>query len=248
MDKNKFLKSRIPVVEIFNSISGEGISAGEIYTFVRTAGCNLRCEYCDTKYSYDEGSLNNEMMTPDEILSRVMEIGCSKVLCTGGEPLEEGKAKRYLPIYLSSKGLKVRIESNGSCPVYTEKEIKSFINTMQECSLNYVLDVKCPCSGMAGSNIFEENFKVLKPGDELKFVVGNSKDIDYTIEVLDKYKEILSGNKVAINYSPVFGMCDPKDLVEILKEKDKYFACNDLNVRLSLQVHKYIWPPDKRGV
>jgi 7-carboxy-7-deazaguanine synthase len=248
MNKSEFIKSKIPIVEIFNSISGEGISAGEIFTFVRVAGCNLRCNYCDTKYSYDENSPNIEMLTPDEILLKVMEIGCKNILCTGGEPLELLKAKRYLPLFLSSKGLKVRIESNGSCPVYNENEINEYIDNSDRYSINYVLDVKCPSSGNKDMNYNEGNFQSLKLGDELKFVVGKHEDIEYSFNVIEKHKTLLANKRVVINFSPIFDMCSPKDLVEILKEKKIYFENNNLISRLSLQIHKYIWPVDKRGV
>lgn len=248
MTVNKFKNAIIPVVEIFNSVSGEGISAGSIATFVRVAGCNLRCSYCDTTYSYDEYNEDNQMMTPDEIVDRVAALGCKDIICTGGEPLELQKPKRYLPLYLASKGFRVRIETNGSCPVYSSEELECFLRGKRLPVLYYALDIKCPGSGMSKYNLFEQNLEKLYEGDELKFVVSHRQDIDYAVKIIEKYKDILALNKVIINFSPVFGRIEPRELVEVLKEKHQYFSNYSLQVRLSLQIHKIIWPADTKGV
>lgn len=247
MNLEEFKQCKIPVVEIFTSISGEGISAGEVFTFIRTAGCNLRCSFCDTTYSYDEKANHNEFLTADEIVERLKEIGALKLLCTGGEPLETEKAKRYLPLYLASKGFDVRIETNGSCPVYSKEEFVAFTGR-EVIPIYYVLDVKCPGSGMNGQNIFEGNFSRLHLGDEIKFVVASHEDIDYALIVLNKYKDIFSDKEVVINFSPVFNSIETKDIVAMLVEKNPYFMAEGLKVRLSLQIHKVIWPPEMRGV
>ena len=247
MNLEEFKNCRIPIVEIFTSISGEGISAGEVFTFIRTAGCNLRCSFCDTTYSYDEKGSQNEFLYPEEILERLKIMGAFKLLCTGGEPLETEKAKRYLPLYLAAKGFDVRIETNGSCPVYSKEEFLSFTDK-EILRLHYVLDVKCPGSLMSQYNIFEENFSNLSIGDEIKFVVANQKDLDYAITVIAKYKAVFSSNEVAINFSPVFNSIETKDIVAMLVEKNSYFMGEGLKVRLSLQIHKVIWPPEMRGV
>ncbi|MBC8060136.1 MAG: radical SAM protein [Clostridiaceae bacterium] len=247
MNLEQFIKCKIPVVEIFTSISGEGISAGEVLTFVRVAGCNLRCSYCDTTYSYDESANENEFLTGEEIVKRLVEIGAVKLLCTGGEPLETKKAKRYLPLYLAREGFDVRIETNGSCPVYSKEEIATFTDK-EVFPLHYVLDVKCPGSLMHEYNIFEENFSKLRLGDEIKFVVACQEDIDYALAVIDKYKFIFSTNEVIINFSPVFKSIETSDIVTMLVEKNSYFMTEGLSVRLSLQIHKVIWPPEMRGV
>lgn len=248
MKLNDFLKEKIPVVEIFTSISGEGITAGEVVTFIRTAGCNLRCSYCDTTYSYDEFSAENQLLTPDEILDRIIEIGVKEIICTGGEPLEIGKPKRYLPLYLADKGFKVRIETNGSCPVYNKTEIMNFTGDNKIPDLYYVLDIKSPGSGMSSFNIFEDNFRNLRKGDELKFVVGDNNDIDYALKVIENHKSLLAKGEVIINFSPVFNKIEAEEIVEMLKKNYGYFIENNLKVRLSLQIHKFIWPPEKRGV
>lgn len=247
MKINDFIRSFIPIVEIFTSISGEGISAGEVVTFVRTAGCNLRCNYCDTTYSYAENGDGIEMLSPMEIVYKLNELKATKVLCTGGEPLEPYKIKRLLPIYLASKGFEVRIETNGSCEVYSEEELGLF-ETDKILKINYVLDVKCPGSGMSKYNIFKENYEKLKIGDELKFVVSNKFDMDYSLGIIEEYKEILAKNKVVINFSPVFNSIDTKEIVDMLVLNEPYFNKEGLKARLSLQIHKVIWTPETRGV
>lgn len=247
MKLEEFEKYKIPLVEIFTSISGEGISAGEVLTFIRTAGCNLRCSFCDTTYSYDEKASGNEQLTAEEIVERLRSMGAFKLLCTGGEPLETEKAKRYLPLYLATEGFDVRIETNGSCPVYSIEEITNFTDK-NDLPIHYVLDVKCPGSCMNEQNIFKENFSKLHLGDEIKFVVASQDDIEYALDIINKYKDIFSGNQVVINFSPVFNLIEAKDIVEMLVEKNSYFMAENLRVRLSMQIHKVIWPPEMRGV
>ena len=247
MNIHEFQNTKIPIVEIFSSISGEGISQGEVVSFVRVAGCNLRCNYCDTTYSYDEYSKNNYCMTPDEIVIKLQSLGCKDVICTGGEPLETSSIKRYLPLYLSTKGFDVRIETNGSCSVYTLEEISMF-PTKDNLQMYYTLDVKCPGSGMCHCNIFEENFNKLHQGDELKFVVSDKNDINYALDVIDKYKDVLSQANVVLNFSPVFRRIEPKEIAEMLVNKHTYFSKNNLKTRLSLQIHKFIWDADAKGV
>ena len=244
-----FIDLTIPVVEIFQSVSGEGVSAGYITTFVRVAGCNLRCTYCDSTYSYAESGNTVKIMKPNEILRVVTKFDCKYIICTGGEPLEPGKSKRMLPLYLASKGFKIRIETNGSCPVYSRDEILPYLKDGSRLgSVNYTLDIKCPGSGMVNHNIFDENLANLIHGDELKFVVGNKEDIQFACDILKKYSTMLNQNNIVINISPSFQGIEPAALVDLLKEKHTFFAKEELKVRLSLQIHKYIWPPNARGV
>lgn len=243
MKRQEFLNEKIPMVEIFNSISGEGITSGFLTTFIRTYGCNLRCSYCDTKYSYNGEYI---LMTPETVLKEVEQLCCTRIIVTGGEPLEENEAKRFIPLYLAQKGYEVRIETNGSVKLYNEEEIFEFTGSKQRKNLFYTLDIKCPSSKMDRFNIFEENFEKLIIGDEIKFVVGNVDDLEYSMDVVDKYKEYFKG--VTLNFSPVFGQIEPNFIVDYLKEKNKFFMENKLDVRLNMQLHKIIWDKDKRGV
>ncbi|MCK8818167.1 4Fe-4S cluster-binding domain-containing protein [Natroniella sulfidigena] len=248
MKIDQFRETKIPVVEIFNSISGEGISAGEIVTFVRVAGCNLRCSYCDTQYSYEQNGEEVSWMLPEEIVEQVAEFGSQQVICTGGEPLESDYPKRYLPLYLAVKGFAVRIETNGSCQLYDNQEFRNFLTDSLLAQVDYTVDVKCPSSGMAEHDQLGGNIEKLDSRDELKFVVGSQEDIEYAEEMINNYRGVLAANGIVINFSPVSGELDPAYLVDFLTAKEEYFNNNGLKVRLSLQIHKIIWSEETRGV
>lgn len=241
----RFAETRIPMVEIFHSISGEGVSSGNIVTFVRVAGCNLRCSWCDTKYSFKESGEGVEQLLPNEILERVESFGSSEIICTGGEPLEEGKSKRYLPLFLASHDFSVHIETSGGSKVYSDEELKAF--NLEREDISYCMDIKCPASGMDKDNIFD-NIPILSGKDELKFVVQDENDLKYAMDVIKEYKDHLSEEAIALNFSPVFETIEPVRIVDFLKENNSFFEENDLWPRLNLQLHKYVWPPHQRGV
>ncbi len=245
MKIQEFEDQRIPLVELFQSISGEGISAGNVVTFIRVAGCDLRCSWCDTKYAFSEEESDVQMLTPDEIMDRIEELGSTELICTGGEPLEAGKVKRYLPAYLAGKGYTVHIETSGACPLYTPQELKDF--RVDRDDLSYCMDVKCPGSGMQDRNRLDSILE-LCADDELKFVVRDRHDMEYALQVIHRYRDHLSEEDLALNFSPVFESLKPVEIAEFLKEHAAYFEENDLWPRLSLQLHKYIWPPHMRGV
>ncbi|MBN1116027.1 MAG: radical SAM protein [Bacteroidales bacterium] len=245
MTLKEFEKVKIPVIEIFQSISGEGITAGNLVSFVRVAGCNLRCTWCDTKYSFPETGPGVKDMLPREILEELIELGSTEVICTGGEPLEPGKAKRYLPAYLAANDFSVVIETDGAVPVYSAGETDSFDIDLSD--ISYCMDIKCPGSGMSEHNLLE-NIIELTGDDELKFVVRDKADLDYALDIIDKYKDYLADEDIALNFSPVFGAIQPVEIVDFLKSHTEYFESNGLWPRLSLQIHKFVWPPHQRGV
>ncbi len=240
-----FLTTKIPVVEIFQSISGEGVSTGNMVSFVRVAGCNLRCSWCDTKYSFNESGVDIEQLLPEEISERLTSIGCNEIIFTGGEPLEEEKPKRYLPLFLTSQGFSVHIETSGGSRLYAEEEIEAF--DVERDEFSYCMDIKCPGSGMSGHNIFD-NISLLEEKDELKFVVQDKADLNYALNVIEKHKEHLAAENIALNFSPVFEAIEPVEIVAFLKENNGFFEENELWPRLNLQIHKYVWPPHQRGV
>ena len=245
MTKELFETTPIPIIEIFQSISGEGISAGNIVVFVRAAGCNLRCTWCDTKYGFPESGDGVRMLLPDEIIEEIDSFGSKEIICTGGEPLEENKVKRLLPIYLAENGYKVRIETSGASILYLPEEHALFPDVKG--NLTYCMDIKCPGSGMIHKNILK-NITQLRNGDELKFVVKDTIDLDFGFDVIEAYKQHLSTEQIAVNFSPVFDAIKAIEIVDYLKSKTEYIIQNNLWVRLSLQIHKYIWPPYMRGV
>ncbi len=211
------MQNEWPVNEIFFSIDGEGKRAGSLAAFIRLAGCNLRCSYCDTAYAFDEG----KTMRIEEIAETVK--GWKNVTVTGGEPL-------WQDIHALLQRLReheVNIETNGSVDV-TPYHAYPWVF--------FTLDYKCPSSGME-SSMREKNFQTLRPQDVLKFVVGDMEDLRTAQRVCEKYEP-----NCLVYLSPVFGKIEAKEIVEYMK------SARYKNWRLQLQLHKYIWPPDARGV
>lgn len=213
------------VVEIFLSIDGEGIRAGELATFVRLAGCNLRCSYCDTKYA--QGMADGEEMSALAIIDRVKELGCKNVTLTGGEPLLN-KDGFILAHALAEGGYSVNIETNGSIDIGDLLEEPNVIITM---------DYKSPSSGCE-KDMLLSNLEKLREQDVLKFVIEES-DFDAVRAVIARYKI-----NAQIYLSPVFGRIEPVQIVDFMKRE---FLGRE-NIRVQLQLHKFIWKPEMRGV
>ena len=209
------------VNEIFKSIEGEGICTGLPCTFIRFYGCNLNCSYCDTRYSCENSEYT--LMTLDDIITKVQELGGTRVTLTGGEPLLVDDLN-YLISVLRSLGFEVNIETNGSCYI-------------GDCTADIItMDYKTYTSGMESKMILA-NIPLLRKQDVLKFVVGNITDLMTMRAIIRDFKP-----KCRVYVSPVFGMIEPKDIVEfVLQEK-----LDDVTVQV--QLHKIIWEPDKRGV
>ena len=211
------------VVEIFNSIEGEGKRAGLPATFIRLFGCNLRCSYCDSMYAL-QGEDYVEMSI-EEILKKVDEIGCPNITLTGGEPLIH-KGVIDLLIRLDEKKYWVNVETNGSVPIeYRNMANKTF----------YTVDYKTPSSGMEHM-MNKETFRNMTTRDVLKFVVGTEEDLQKALEIGRKYPWPY------IYLSPVFGSIEPKRLVEFILENGLW------DWKVQLQMHKLIWSPDMKGV
>ncbi len=211
----------LKVNEIFYSIQGEGSKAGLPCIFIRLTYCNLRCSYCDTEYAFYEGS----DMSIDEIIQEISKYDCNLVEVTGGEPLVQMESLDLME-QLCDKGYNVMLETGGSLPIMNiDKRVK------------IIIDFKCPTSKMMKKNDYN-NINFLKPIDEVKFVVGNREDYEWTKNLIEKY-DLTS--KCEILFSTVFGSLENRELVEwILKD--------NLKVRFQTQLHKYIWEPDRKGV
>ena len=212
----------LKINEIYHSIQGEGSSAGKPCVFVRLTYCNLRCTYCDTEYAFYEG----RDLQVQQVIDEVEKYKCKLVEITGGEPLVQMDECLELMKRLCDLGYEVMIETSGSLSI---KDIDHRVKI--------IMDLKCPSSGMEKQNLYE-NIQYLKPTDELKFVIGNRDDYDWTVEQIRKYN--LQG-KCDILFSVVFGKLEPVELVNwILEDK--------LVVRFQLQMHKFIWDPQTKGV
>lgn len=217
------------IAEMFSSINGEGTHAGQLAFFVRFTGCNLNCSYCDTKWANVPNAEYTEM-TADEIRSEVQKSGISNVTVTGGEPLIQPNIVPLLET-LCGDGRYVEIETNGSADVSEVLKIKGNRPAL-------TMDYKLPSSGME-SFMRTENFVLLEAKDTVKFVSGSLADLERALEIIRKYGLI---GKCAVYISPVFGKLKPAEIVD-------FMLSNKLNgVNVQLQMHKFIWDPNARGV
>ena len=213
------------ITEIFESIDGEGKRAGSLVTFIRTYGCPLRCSYCDSMYSVDDKTTKVEYLSVDEILSKVDELGHHNITITGGEPLIQSDMKHLLEV-LGDAGYDVNVETSGS--VYPEY----FLDLP---NVWYTIDYKLPSSDME-DKMENRIFELACEEDVIKFVIGSDEDLNRTLEILKKFEF-----PCAVYLSPVFGF-DSKKIVEFMIS-NKLETC-----KIQLQLHKYIWDPDMRGV
>lgn len=214
------------VVEKFVSINGEGLRSGELAVFIRFANCNLRCSYCDTKYSFINPIYTEESI--DELVKYVKSTGVKNVTLTGGEPLIQNEIKELM-IELSNIGNRIEIETNGSI------NIAPYLNIP---NVTFTLDYKLKGSGME-KYMDLTNYDLLRKNDVIKFVVSDYDDLEKTKEIIKKYDLI---NKANCLISPVWGRIEFEEIVKFLKD-------NKLNdVKMQLQIHKIIWDKDKRGV
>ena len=221
--------NRLKVCEIFQSINGEGTRAGQPAVFVRLAGCNLNCSYCDTKWANGPDAPCEEM-TAREIHEKVSSYGIRCITLTGGEPLLHKHVDELLSELCGDDKLSVEIETNGSADV-------SIADKMKNRPL-LTMDYKLPSSGMEKAMRIE-NYALLRSEDTVKFVCGSRNDLEKAAEIIGKYKLI---DRCHVYLSPVFGKIDPKDMVSFMLER----KLNGVN--LQLQLHKFIWDPNEKGV
>jgi 7-carboxy-7-deazaguanine synthase len=213
------------VNEIFKSIQGESWFAGIPCVFVRLTGCNLRCKYCDTTYAYEGG----EELSVEELAQRVAGYpafgGTQLVEITGGEPLLQGETPELAEALLR-KARTILVDTNGTFDI--DVLPKGVVR---------IVDVKCPDSGQS-ERMFWENMDRLVRTDEVKFVLQSRRDYEWAKSVVEDH-ELL--RRCMVLFSPAFGALQPSKLAE-------WILADNLTVRLNLQLHKYIWSPDKRGV
>ncbi|MBP6822919.1 MAG: radical SAM protein [Acidobacteria bacterium] len=211
------------ITEIFYSIQGESSFAGLPCIFVRLTWCNLRCSWCDSEYTFTGGT----EMSVDEVIEKVRDYNCKLVEITGGEPLVQKRECCELVRRLCDEGFTVLVETGGGldASVLDERAIK-------------ILDVKCPGSGEAERN-FWPNLERLNLADEIKFVIKDRADFDFALQVIAKFR--LSERQPHILFSPVWAAVELKDLANWVLD-------SGVRARMQLQLHKYIWGPDVKGV
>ncbi len=209
------------ISEIFTSIQGESSYAGMPCTFIRMSGCNLRCSYCDTTYAFEKGM----ELTEEEIINEVALIGVHLVEVTGGEPLLQA-GTLHLIERLIGEGYHVLVETNGTLSI-KDIDRRTIV----------ILDVKTPGSGMRDEMDWS-NFDYIKPNDEIKFVITNRADYDWSKDIAYKYK---LRTRCPVLFSPAFGVLAPEALAKWILE-------DRLDVRLNLQMHKYIYGSERRAV
>jgi 7-carboxy-7-deazaguanine synthase len=224
------------ITEIYRSIQGESTYAGLACTFVRLTGCNLRCTWCDSEYTFTGGS----RMTPDQILSRIQELSKHGLVeITGGEPMLQEKELVPFMQRLIDAGYTILLETSG------ERRLNRVPKEVIK-----IVDVKCPGSGEGGS--FQlENLETLNRSDELKFVLSGRADYEFAREFVARHN--LRERVHAILFSPAFrknasGSTDTSHCLLDPRELADWMLADSVPARLSLQIHKFIWDPGMKGV
>jgi len=209
------------LTEIFYSIQGESSFIGRPCVFIRTTACNLRCTWCDTTYSFYGG----EEMSLDDIIKKVASYGCKLVEITGGEPMLQKEIYELCDRLLAAD-YTVLIETGGSLDLskLDPRVIK-------------IVDLKCPGSGEAEKNYWP-NLEILQPHDQIKFVIKDRADYEWTLQVIRRHR---LDARFHLLFSPVFNEMTLRPLAE-------WMLADRVQAQLQLQLHKYIWPPEMRGV
>jgi 7-carboxy-7-deazaguanine synthase len=215
--------SRLRVSEIYRSIQGESTWAGWPCVFVRTAGCDLRCSYCDEKLALDAAA--GELLALDDILARVRALGVRLVEVTGGEPLLQ-RATPELVRRLLEAGCEVLVETGGHHDI-----------SVLDPRAHAIVDVKTPGSGMA-DRVDVQNLERLRAGDEVKLVLCDRTDYEWARNLVRQYD---LERRAVVNLSPVHPGLDPRELAAWILE-------DGLRVRLNLQLHKIVWGAEARSV
>ena len=225
------------LIELYKSVQGESSFAGLPCIFVRLAGCNLRCAWCDSEYTFTGG----KPFAHDEIIAQIEALApCKLVEFTGGEPMLQ--AKELLPLMdkLLAQGYTLMIETSGERPLDLVPK-----------AVHKIVDVKCPGAGSAANSFRVENLAALTQNDEVKFVLSNRADYDFARTFIAEHD--LRAKVGGILLSPAFAKSpsplrttdnatlDPRALVE-------WMMADGIDARLSLQIHKFIWEPQKKGV
>lgn len=231
----------LPVVEKFVSINGEGRCAGKLAAFIRFAGCNLRCSYCDTMWANEPG-VKSQAETVDALVCWVRDCGVECVTLTGGEPVLQPHVPALVEALLREPGphgcgLRVEIETNGAADLGELAALRDRLASVAAGRLTFTVDWKFPSSGME-DRMIPGNFAKLDRRDTVKFVCAES-DLP---RVLDVACSLDLPGRVPVYLSPCFGKIDPAQIVEFMQNNRMTWAT------MQLQLHKLIWPNVEKGV
>jgi 7-carboxy-7-deazaguanine synthase len=215
-------RSDLRLIEVYTSVQGESTWVGLPCVFVRLAGCNLRCTWCDSTFTFTGGARR----PVDVVVAEVLATGVPLVEVTGGEPLVH-KAAIPLMQALVDAGRTVLLETSGSRDISAVPP-----------AVHVILDLKPPDSGEARANLWS-NIPLLRRKDEVKFVLASRGDYEWARAALQEHR--LDERAGTVLFSPAWGLVDPRELVE-------WILADRLPVRFQLQMHKYVWAPDERGV
>jgi 7-carboxy-7-deazaguanine synthase len=210
----------LKITEIFFSIQGEAQTVGKPTVFVRLTGCPLRCHYCDSEYAFYGG----ERMSLDDIMAKVMSYGATYVCVTGGEPLAQPEARTLLA-QLCENGLQVSLETSGALAIDNIDP-----------RVSVVMDVKTPSSGEMSRNDYD-NISLLRAEDQIKFVIGDRQDYEWSLFKISEYN--LASSVGEVLFSPIYEQLEPSQLVE-------WILADRAPVRFQMQLHKVLWG-DKPG-
>ncbi len=221
--------STYKIAERFVSINGESRKAGEPAVFIRFVGCNLNCSYCDTAWA-NEAKTPYVEMTAEDIYNYIKNTGIKNVTITGGEPLIQPNIHELLMRLTIDDDICVEIETNGSVDIAEFKAVAD--------GISYTLDYKLPGSGME-NDMCVANYNYVDKNDAVKFVAGSLEDLEVAKDIIHTYA---LAEKTNVYLSSVFGKITPEEIVDFMIE-------NEMNgVKLQLQMHKYIWDPNEKGV
>ncbi len=225
------------ITEIYKSLQGESTHAGLPCVFIRLTGCNLRCSWCDSEYTFQGG----HKMAVEDVLAEVSRLSpqSSLVEITGGEPMLQEREVVPLMLRLLDGGHTVLLETSGERPL--ERVPAGVIK---------IVDVKCPNSG-EGDTFCIENLETLSAHDEVKFVLSSRADYDFAQEFTHRHN--LAGRVNAILFSPAFrkdatGARDSSHCLLDPRELAEWMIADNVPARLGLQIHKFIWDPAVKGV
>jgi len=218
------------VVETFISINGEGMKAGELAYFIRFAGCNLNCSYCDTKWA-NVADVDFQWQTQEQIYEKIKATGIKNVTLTGGEPLLQNGMMALLSFLDQDDKIEIEIETNGSIDLALFKK-QGYKH------VSFTMDYKLAGSQMESQMVLP-NLNVLTKEDVVKFVISNPNELEEVAKIIQDHE---LAERCHILLSPVYGKIEPLQIIDFMKAK----RLNE--VRVQLQLHKIIWHPDERGV